>query len=593
MCGIVGYVGGRNAGEVVLHGLRRLEYRGYDSCGIASVHGGRVEVRKDTGMLDEIEARLRLSGVRGTTAIGHTRWATHGGVTKENAHPHLDCTRRVAVVHNGIISNHEELRRELEARGHRFLSETDTEVLPHLIEEHLRSLPLEEAVLRALERVEGSYALLAISALEPGKIVAARNESPLVIGVGEGEMFVASDVFPFLRYTRRAVPLEDGEVAVITREGYRVLDRRGAPVSKRELRVDWSDEEARKEGYPHFMLKEIHEQPSAVGAALRIYPEDIAKLAEMIQRAERVYLAGAGTSLHAAMVGEYWFSQLAGKCVIAIDSSELENKAVVDPSTLVVGITQSGETYDTLAALRFARAKGAATAAIVNVIGSTATRIAEHVVMQGSGIEIAVCATKTYTSQLTLLLRTAVELARMEGRGTEEVEEGMRELPALLSKVLELEDEIARVAEGFFDVQNYIFMGRGINYPTALEAALKLKEISYLHAEGMSSGLLKHGTISLIDENMHTVAFVPPGGSNRRRVVSNIQEVRARGGRVLAVCSGEPVQGDACIALEEVHELLTPLLFAPAFQLIAYHVALRLGRNVDRPRALAKSVTVE
>ncbi len=592
MCGIVGYVGERHAGEVVLQGLRRLEYRGYDSCGIASVHGGRIELRKDAGMLDEIEAQMGLSGVPGNTAIGHTRWATHGGVTKENAHPHLDCSRRIAVVHNGIISNYRELREELEAKGHRFLSTTDTEVLPHLIEEHY-SGNLEQAVLKALERVRGSYALLAVSASEPGKLVAARMESPLVIGVGEGEMFVASDVFPFLRYTRRAVPLEDGEVAVITPGGYRVMDMRGMPVQKSEIRVEWSDEEARKEGYPHFMLKEIHEQPSTIAAALRIYPEDITRLAEMMAEADRVYLAGAGTSLHAAMVAEYWFSRLAEKCVIPIDSSELENKAVVDPTTLVVGITQSGETYDTLSALRFARRRGARTAAIVNVIGSTATRIAEHVVMQGSGIEIAVCATKTYTSQLTLLLRTALELARMQGKGVEELERGMQELPAVVAEVLELESEIAEVARSFFSVSNYIFMGRGINYPTALEGALKLKEISYLHAEGMSSGLLKHGTISLIDENMHTVAFVPPEGQNRRRVESNIQEVRARGGRVMVIASGKPAAGDACIAVREVHELLTPLVFAPVFQLIAYHVALKLGRNVDRPRALAKSVTVE
>ncbi|WP_457556231.1 glutamine--fructose-6-phosphate transaminase (isomerizing) [Candidatus Pyrohabitans sp.] len=592
MCGIVGYIGGKNAGEVILQGLKRLEYRGYDSCGIASINRGLV-VKKDVGEIDDIEARHRLSRIAGSPGIGHTRWATHGGVTKENAHPHVDCSGEIAVVHNGIISNHEELRKKLEAKGHVFASSTDTEVLPHLIEEHYRG-SLEEAVRRALAEVEGTYAVLVISTREPEKIIAARRESPLVIGVGEGEMFIASDIFSFLRHTRRALPLDDGEYALVTRGGCVVKSLATGEVKrKRVIEVEWSDEEARKEGYPHFMLKEIHEQPSTVASALKIYPEDVARLAEMISDADRVYLTGAGTSLHAAMVAEYWFARLADKLVIAIDSSELKNKGVLDAGTLVVGITQSGETYDTLAALRYAKQSGAKTAAIVNVIGSTATRIAEHVLMQGSGIEIAVCATKTYTSQLTLLLRTALELAKQRGRDVKALEAEVGSLPEKLARVLELEQEIKRVAEQHFDVSNYLFIGKGINYPTALEGALKLKEISYLHAEGMSSGMLKHGTISLIDENMHTVAFVPAQGENRKRIMSNIQEVRAREGRVIAIASGSAVVGDACIALPSCSEELSPIIFAPAFQLLAYHVALKLGRNVDKPRALAKSVTVE
>jgi glucosamine--fructose-6-phosphate aminotransferase (isomerizing) len=592
MCGIVGYIGDKNAGGVILQGLKRLEYRGYDSCGIACI-GSKLVVRKDVGEIDEIEAKLGLSRLEGSPGIGHTRWATHGGVTKENAHPHLDCSGEIAVVHNGIISNHEELRRRLEARGHSFASSTDTEVIPHLIEEYY-SGGLEEAVRRALAEVEGTYAVLVISAREPDKIIAARRESPLVVGIGEGEMFVASDIFSFLRHTRRALPLDDGEYAVVTREGVVVKSLATSEVKqKKEMVVEWSDEEARKEGYPHFMLKEIHEQPRVVASALRIYREDVRKLAEMVASAERVYLTGAGTSLHAAMVAEYWFSQLAKKVVIAIDSSELKNKGVLDGDTLVVGITQSGETYDTLAALRYAKQQGASTAAIVNVIGSTATRMVEHVLMQGSGIEIAVCATKTYTSQLTLLLRTALELARLLGREVEPLEEELRSLPSRLEEVLALEQEVKRVAEEQFNVSNYLFIGKGINYPTALEGALKLKEISYLHAEGMSSGLLKHGTISLIDENMHTVAFVPARGENRKRIISNIQEVRARDGRVIAIASGSPVASDACLLVPECSEELSPIIFAPVFQLLAYYVALKLGRNVDKPRALAKSVTVE
>ena len=592
MCGIVGYAGGRDAGEVIFQGLKRLEYRGYDSCGIASIDG-ELRVKKDVGMIDEIELKHGLSRIRGNVGIGHTRWATHGGVTRDNAHPHLDCSREIAVVHNGIISNHEELRAMLEAKGHVFVSETDTEVLPHLIEEHYTS-SLEEAVRLALAEVEGTYALLVISTREPDRIIAARRESPLVLGLGDGEMFVASDIFSFLKHTRTALPLDDGEYAVITASGCVVKSiATGEERRKQTMDVDWSDEEARKEGYAHFMLKEIHEQPSTVASALKIYREDVARLAEMIADAGRVYITGAGTSLHAAMVAEYWFASLAGKPVIAIDSSELKNKGVVDEDTLVIGITQSGETYDTLAAMHYAKQKRARTAAIVNVIGSTATRIAEHVLMQGSGIEIAVCATKTYTSQLTLLLRVALELAERLGRDVGELREELRSLPGKLEEVLELEPEVKRVAEEYFNVRNYLFIGKGINHPTALEGALKLKEISYLHAEGMSSGLLKHGTISLIDDQMHTVAFVPAEGENRRRIMSNIQEVKARKGRVIAIASGKPVAGDVCITIPESSEALTPILFAPIFQLISYYVALRLGRNVDKPRALAKSVTVE
>ncbi|WP_456473715.1 glutamine--fructose-6-phosphate transaminase (isomerizing) [Candidatus Pyrohabitans sp.] len=592
MCGIVGYAGGRDAGEVIFQGLKRLEYRGYDSCGIASIDG-ELRVKKDVGMIDEIELKLGLSRIRGSVGIGHTRWATHGGVTKDNAHPHLDCSQEIAVVHNGIISNHEELRAMLEEKGHVFVSETDTEVLPHLIEEHYTS-SLEEAVRLALAEVEGTYALLVISTREPDRIIAARRESPLVLGLGEGEMFVASDIFSFLKHTRTALPLDDGEYAVITASGCVVKSiATGEERRKQVMNVDWSDEEARKEGYAHFMLKEIHEQPRTVASALKIYREDVAKLAEMISSAGRVYITGAGTSLHAAMVAEYWFANLAEKPVIAIDSSELKNKGVVDETTLVIGITQSGETYDTLAAMHYAKQKQARTAAIVNVIGSTATRIAEHVLMQGSGIEIAVCATKTYTSQLTLLLRVALELAEMRGRDVGELREELRSLPEKLEEVLELEPEVKRVAEEHFNVRNYLFIGKGINHPTALEGALKLKEISYLHAEGMSSGLLKHGTISLIDDQMHTVAFVPAEGENRRRIMSNIQEVKARKGRVIAIASGKPVAGDVCITIPESSEALTPILFAPIFQLLSYYVALRLGCNVDKPRALAKSVTVE
>ncbi len=592
MCGIAGYIGSGRAGEYVLEGLKRLEYRGYDSCGVASV-SSKIDVRKDVGMIDEVEDKHRLSEVEGGIAIAHTRWATHGGVTRENAHPHLDCKGEIAVVHNGIISNFAELREELKSR-HKFKSDTDTEVIAHLIEEYFTD-SLEKAVVNALRRIKGTYALLVVSSREPDKIIACRRESPLLIGLGKDGNFLASDISAFLPFTNRAVALDDEEYAVVTSQDFVVKSLKTLePVEKQILEIDWSPEQAMKQGYEHFMLKEIHEQPEVVRTALSVYPQEIRKLAERIDRAERVYLTGAGTSLHACMHAEYWFSKLCSKAVIAVDSSELEEKAVLDDKTLVIGVTQSGETYDTLKAMKHAKSMGAEVGAIVNVLGSTATRIADYVVMQSSGIEISVAATKTYTSQLTILLRLAIELARQKGLKTE-LEDELEKIPELIAQVLEREQEFKEIAESFFTAPNYLYIGRGITLPTALEGALKLKEITYLHAEGIGAGLLKHGTISLIDENMHTVAFLPAQGRNREKMVSNINEVRARGGRILVLALGDfqGAEGVESVSLPEVSEMLSPFVFASAFQLLAYYTAVKLGRNVDKPRALAKSVTVE
>jgi glucosamine--fructose-6-phosphate aminotransferase (isomerizing) len=588
MCGIIGYLGRRQAAPIVYQGLKMLEYRGYDSYGVATVDG-RLNVKKEVGAIGEA-CDIELSGRIG---IGHTRWATHGKVTRENAHPHLDCQGEIAVVHNGIISNYAELREELMRKGHRFRSETDTECLAHLIEDEYNG-SLGRAVRRALGRVKGTYAIGVLSSREDGKLVGARSESPLVLGIGEGETFLASDITAFVNYTTKALPLEDGEYATITREGFTIREiSSGVEVSRDVLEVEWSDEMARREGYSHFMLKEIYEQPRAIKSALNIYPEDIRRLAEMMEEAETVYMLGAGTSLHAAMVAEYWFSSLCDKLVIAMDSSEFQLKGVVDRDTLVIAVTQSGETYDTLAAMRYARAKGARTAAIINVIGSTATRMADHVILQGSGIEISVCATKTFTSQLTILLRTALELARLRGKDTS-VERELQRCPGYVEAALTLAEEVKRIADRHFTVENYIYIGKGINLPTALEGALKFKEITYHHAEGMSGGMLKHGTISLIDGYLHTVALAPMERPSRSRIASNIQEVKARGGKVIGIASARPLgQCDANIVLPEFPEIVSPIVFAPVCQLLAYFVAVRLGRDVDKPRALAKSVTVE
>ncbi len=591
MCGIVGYIGKKNASGILFENLKRLEYRGYDSCGIATLDK-KIKLKKAVGTVDELGNESDLKALTGELGIGHTRWATHGMVTKKNAHPHIDCKGEIVLVHNGIISNFSTLKKSLLKKGHKFKSETDTEALVHLIEEKYEH-DLEMAVRDALKEVEGTYALLVFSTREPGRIICARNESPLILGIGGGEMFIGSDVTSFLKYTKKAVPLDEKEYGVVTKDGYEIKSlSSGKKLKKEILELDWSDEVAEKGGYAHFMLKEITEQPESVVSSLNVYPEDISKLASMISKAERVYLCAAGTSLHAAMVAEYWFASICKKSVIAIDSSELQNKGVIGNKTLVIGISQSGETYDTLASLRYGKGKGAKTAAIVNVTGSTAARFADHVVLQGSGTEISVSATKTYTSQLVILLRTALELGN--GNDVSKIEGELLKLPRYLDKAIKLKNEVEKVSKKYLNVGNYIYVGKGINLPSALEGALKLKEITYRHAEGMSGGMLKHGTISLIDEGLHVIAIVPGSGENRTKTISNIQEIKARGGIVIGITSGKPVEEcDVNIVVPECVEAITPLVFAPVYQLLAYYTAVNLKRNVDRPRALAKSVTVE
>ncbi|MBI4177517.1 MAG: glutamine--fructose-6-phosphate transaminase (isomerizing) [Candidatus Aenigmarchaeota archaeon] len=588
MCGIIGYVGKNPVAPMLAKGLARLEYRGYDSCGFLTINN-EFHHLKTVGKVSQIAGSVSEASLPGTIGMAHTRWATHGGVTETNAHPHFDCKNNIAVVHNGIISNYLELKKGLQARGHVFRSETDTEVFAHLLEENYDG-NLENAVMASLRHIKGTYAFLA-AAKNENKLVCARKESPVVLGISDHGVFIGSDVSSFLDFTNRAVYLDDGEMCVAENGTYRILDAKtGAEKIKSEFAVDWKPESIGKSGYPHFMLKEICEQPTTLKIAKGIYAEEVRMLARMVSEHDTVYLIATGTSMHAAMIAEYWFAEIAHKRVQAIDSSEFYQKGIINGSTLAIAITQSGETYDTLSAIRFAKERGARHASIVNVTGSTATRESEIAILQGSGFESAVCATKTFTSQLMILLRLALETAKAKGRDVSLLENEIEKLPAVAKEIIDNRENIRKIAESGFDVSNYIYIGRGLNVPTALEGALKMKEISYLHAEGMSAGFLKHGTISLIDKNTHTVAFIP---RDDRKILSNIEEIRARGGKIIAIAAGGTTHADVVIDVPAVDDLVSPIPFTIASQLIAYYIAAKLGNDVDRPRSLAKSVTVE
>ncbi len=589
MCGIIGYVGSKPVAPILVKGLSRLEYRGYDSCGFLTINGGVFNRFKWVGKISQVGNSLNGDKLPGSIGMAHTRWATHGGVTESNAHPHFDCKDEIAVVHNGIISNYLPLKTELQNKGHIFKSDTDTEVFAHLVEEN-HSGDLEKAVAAALRYVKGTYAFLVASKNE-NKLVCARKESPAVLGVADNGTFIGSDVSSFLDFTDRAVYLDDGEMCVIGNGGYKITDAKtGAEKIKKEVLIDWKPESIEKSGYGHFMLKEICEQPTTLKIAKGIYAEEVRKLAQMINDHDTVYLIAAGTSMHAAMMAEYWFSEIAHKRVQAIDSSEFHQKGIINGSTMTIAITQSGETYDTLSAMRFARAGGAKSASIVNVTGSTATRESEVTILQGSGFESAVCATKTFTSQLMILLRLALETAKIKGKDVSLLENEIEKMPAVVKTITDGKEKIKEIAERDFTVKNYIYIGRGLNVPTALEGALKMKEISYLHAEGMAAGFLKHGTISLIDSNMYTVAFIP---KDDRKILSNIEEIKARGGKIVAIAAGDTAHVPVVINVPAVDDLVSPIPFTVASQLLAYYVANKLGNDIDRPRALAKSVTVE
>ena len=609
MCGIVGYIGPRQAAGLLLEGLRRLEYRGYDSAGIAVVNGRGLQIMKAAGKLSVLEGELSEDMPLGTIGIGHTRWATHGAPTTINAHPHTDQSGRIAVIHNGIIENSGSLRKTLEQRGHTFKSDTDTEVLAHLVGEFYDG-SLEDAVATALRDVEGAYGLAFISADEPGVLVAARNGSPLLVGVGENEWFVASDASPLLQHTRSVVYLDDGEMVVLTREGYRVRNLETARISKPVNQIDWDLATVERGGYPHFMLKEICEQPESLCNTLRghlLEDEGTARVSglnltdEELKGFERVIITACGTSWHSGIIGEYMLEEMARLPVEVEYASEFRYRnPVVDPKTLVIGISQSGETADTLAAIREAKRRGGRTIGLVNVVGSTIAREVDGGTYLHAGPEIGVASTKAFTSQVAALALITLRIARLRNmsilQGREFIH-ALRQLPDQVSQILDRSNEIERLADRFLrTTKNALYLGRGVNFPVALEGALKLKEISYIHAEGYPAAEMKHGPIALIDENM-PVVFIAPRDAVHSKIVSNIEEVKARGGKVLALINegDSEIQrlADATFTIPVTLDLLTPILTSIPLQLLSYYVAVARGCNVDQPRNLAKSVTVE
>jgi glucosamine--fructose-6-phosphate aminotransferase (isomerizing) len=615
MCGIVGYVGPKPLLPVLMDGLRRLEYRGYDSAGVAVVRDGQMLIRRSAGKLSNLDDVLAKDPVDGDFGIGHTRWATHGRPTEENAHPHRDCTGRIVVVHNGIIENYLELKRELAAAGHRFVTETDTEIVAHLVEAESRDDGLVAAIRRALKKLRGLFALVMISADEPDTIVTVRNGPPVVVGLGQGEFFVASDIPAILSHTRDVVFLDDREIAVITRAGITFSDFDGAPLQKTPQHVAWDPVLAEKAGYPHFMLKEIHEQPWAVRETVlgrtsaetgRVYLHEMGLDDDALRAIERVVILACGTSWHSGLVGKFLIEELARVPVEVDYSSEFRyRRPIIDSRTLAIVITQSGETADTLGALREAKRLGARSIAICNVVGSMATREADGTVYTHAGPEIGVASTKAFTCQLVALHLLAIAMGQARGaldpdRGRQLIAE-LEQLPVLIEQALHADDEIRALSSRVHQHRDFLYLGRGINYPIALEGALKLKEISYIHAEGYPAGEMKHGPIALIDEDLPVVAVAADDGVFEK-ALGNIQEAKARGARMIVVTNTSKAPAfeglldpgrDTVLTVPDAHPLLLPVLMVVPLQLLAYHVAICRGADVDQPRNLAKSVTVE
>src|ERR1700730_8696923 len=620
MCGIVGYIGPKKVVPVIIEGLRKLEYRGYDSAGIAVVNGtGKIEIRRGPGKLKNLEEVLRESPIEGTYGIGHTRWATHGRPTEENAHPHRDCSGQYVVVHNGIIENYLELKEKLQREGHKFVTETDTEIVAHLVEKYAKDLPFEEAVRKTLKDLRGIYSLVFLSARDPQKLIAARIGPPSVIGLGDGEYFVASDIPALLEHPRRIFFLADGDIAVLTRDGVRVTDIDGKPVDRPAQTVTWDPIMAEKGGYKHFMQKEIYEQPRAVRDTLlnrvsqetgKIFLDEMNITEEQFCSFQNVRIVACGTSWHAGLAGKFMIERLARLPVEVDYGSEFRYRdPIVDAKTLTVCISQSGETADTLAGQREAKLKGSPTLAICNVMGSMVTREAAGTILTHAGPEIGVASTKAFTSQMTALLLLAVYLGQVRGKLSGDAAKNLLQeftrIPHKIETVLQGDEAglYETLARQFFRNTDFLYLGRGIHYPIALEGALKLKEISYIHAEGYPAGEMKHGPNALIDENLPVVVLAthdendPDSVTRYEKSVSNIQEVRARDGIVVSIVTiGDHLAREASdhiIELPPAPELLSPLLEIIPLQLLAYHIAVRRGCDVDQPRNLAKSVTVE
>jgi glucosamine--fructose-6-phosphate aminotransferase (isomerizing) len=610
MCGIIGYVGNsKNVGEILIEGLKRLEYRGYDSAGIAIVRDDSLIWEKTAGKIHQLEEKLKGKDISGSTGIAHTRWATHGEPNRKNAHPHFDCSGTIALIHNGIIENYMTLKKSLESEKHEFVTETDTEVLAHLVEKYYKGNSLEDAVQKALKLVEGTYGILVISSKEPGKIVGARNGSPVVIGIGENEYYIASDVAAILKHTRQVIYLEDQQMIVATPQHFVTKTIEDEHVQHEIQEVDWDLEMIEKGGFPHFMLKEIFEQPETIMNAMRgrlIMASGDARLGglniteEEMRAIRRIVLIGCGTSWHAALIGEYMIEEQARIPVEVEYASEFRYRnPIMEEGTLVFAISQSGETVDTLAALREADKRGVRSMGICNVVGSTIARESGGGVYIHAGPEIGVASTKAFTSQITVLGLLSLVLGRMRNISMSDgqrIVRAMLDLPKQVESILESNDDIRKIAEEYYEHNNFLYLGRGPNYPVALEGALKLKEISYVHAEGYPAAEMKHGPIALIDDNM-PVVFICPKDNAYQKIVGNLCEVKARKGKIIAITNEgnkEVIEmADHTIFIPKTLDFLYPVLAVIPLQLLAYHIAVLRGCNVDQPRNLAKSVTVE
>jgi glucosamine--fructose-6-phosphate aminotransferase (isomerizing) len=620
VCGIVGYIGPKKVVPLILDGLRRLEYRGYDSAGIAVVsQNGKMEIRRASGKLPNLEESIRNNPIDGIYGLGHTRWATHGRPTEENAHPHRDCKGEIVVVHNGIVENYVELKQELEKEGHKFVTQTDTEIVAHLVEKYMDGGPLEDAVRKSVKRLSGNYALVILSTKDPRKIVAARSGPPVLIGLGKDEYFVASDIPGILAHTRDMFFLNDGDVAVLTPKGVQVSDIEANPVEPKIHHVTWDPITAEKGGFKHFMLKEIFEQPRAIRDTMlgrisqetgKIFLDQMDITEKQFRNFRNIKIVACGTSWHAGLAGKFMLERLAGVPVEVDYGSEFRYRdPIIDDHTLVICISQSGETADTLAAQREAKQKGAKTLAICNVVGSMVTREAAGTILTHAGPEIGVASTKAFTSQLTALMLISLYLGQLHEKLSPEVTkklmQGFTRIPQKLEMILQGDHDgiYETLARQFFRYTDFLYLARGIHYPIALEGALKLKEISYIHAEGYPAGEMKHGPNALIDENLPVVVlatrdeFDAESMTRYEKSVSNIQEVKARDGIVISVVTeGDHLArkaSDHVIEIPPAPELMAPILEIVPLQLLAYHIAVRRGCDVDQPRNLAKSVTVE
>jgi glucosamine--fructose-6-phosphate aminotransferase (isomerizing) len=609
MCGIFGCVLKEgNAAPIIHAALKRLEYRGYDSVGEATIDDGEIYIKKDRGMIDEVHKIKNLDDLPGNIGIGHTRWATHGAPLEVNAHPHMDCTGQIAVIHNGIIENFEELKQELENNGHFFKSKTDTEVIPHLIEHSLEinpSISLADAVLETVKKLNGSYAIAVISTREPDKIVCARNESPLVVGVNEKALYFASDIPAFLPVTNKAVIVDDGELVTLSLDGYEIKKIADSSIVTREPKViDWAPEMAVKQGYPHFMLKEIHEQPECLRNTLRLQDHYLDLMATFLDRAREVYLVACGTSYHACLAASYMFSKLAFLAtypVVASEFVEQHGKSVNIDST-ILAVSQSGETADTLASIHAARQRAATVLGLTNVIGSTLTRVSRVYISQQSGPEIGVAATKTFTSQLSVMAQVALKLAKKRGKVSQDemdyLAERLDKMPETVETIVRTQEEkVKQIAKKYKDAKVFFFLGRGISTATAYEGRLKLMEIAYVPAIAFPAGESKHGPISLVEPGF-PVVFVCPKDDTRKTLIGNIMEMKARGASIIAVVEegDEEVKrlADDFIEVSKgIPDVLSPISYVIPLQLLAYYIALERGYNPDTPRNLAKSVTVK